>query len=73
MMMPAANKCTWSAEMNNWHTKVKVTEALHNLADKLQHVAGFSHPVSKGTTETVGLLLNAATHKPTLEYHNPNI
>jgi len=59
--------------MSNSHTKDKVTEALHNLADKQQHVKGISHPVSKGTTETVVLPLNAATHIPTLEYHNPNI
>jgi hypothetical protein len=65
--------CTWSAETSNSHTKAKVTEALHNLVDKLQHLKGISHPVSKGTTETVGLPLNAATHTPTLEYHNPNI
>ena len=64
---------TWSAETSNSHTRATVTEALHNLADKLQHLKGIPHPVSKGTTETVGLPLNAATHMLTLEYHNPNI
>jgi hypothetical protein len=58
--------------MSILHTKAKVNEALHNLADKFQHLKGISHPVSKGTTETVGLHLNAATHIPTLEYNNPN-